>query len=92
MIIKKGDYTFCGEDTRPHRWAIKVGKDNTIVQLNRMSYADLVARSCEKLDIENTLGTPLFYYVADDGGFATVWPRADKDYELVQLSDKEETL
>ena len=83
MIIKKGDYTFCGEDTRPHRWALKI-KD-TLVQLDRLSYAEFVARTPD-VDTHKP-GQPTMYYVAGDGGFATIYPPADKDYELVQLSN-----
>ena len=85
MIIKKGDYTFCGEDTRPHRWALKI-KD-TLVQLSRKTFEEF----CDDTpDIDkHTPGQPTMYYVADDGGFATLYPPADKDYEIIQLSDKE---
>jgi hypothetical protein len=86
MIIKKGDYTFCGEDTRPHRWALKI-KD-TLVQLRRLTYAEF-ADSTPDVD-KHEPGQPTMYYVADDGGFATLYPPADQDYELVQLSDKEQ--
>ena len=84
MIIKKGDYTFCGEDTRPHRWALKINKD-TLVQLDRLSFAAFVA--CTPDIDKHKPGQPTMYYVADDGGFATLYPPADKDYELVQLSN-----
>lgn len=83
MILKKGDYTFCGEDTRPHRWALNI--DGTLVQLDRLSYAEFVARTPD-ID-KHKSGQPTMYYVADDGGFATLYPPAGKDYELVQLSN-----
>lgn len=83
MIIKKGDYTFCGEDTRPHRWALKI-KD-TLVQLDRLTFDAFVARTPD-VD-KHEPGQPTMYYVADDGGFATLYPPADQDYELVQLSN-----
>ena len=83
MIIKKGDYTFCGEDTRPHRWALKI-KD-TLVQLNRLTFDEFIARTPDVY--EHELGQPTMYFVADDGGFATLYPPADQDYELVQLSN-----
>ena len=88
MKIKRGDYTFCGDDTRPHRWALKI-KD-TLVQLRRMTYVEF----CDHIPYIATeftiFGVPAFYYVADDGLFATFYPPADKEYELVQLSDREE--
>ncbi len=86
MKIKRGDYTFCGDDTRPHRWAVKVGKGNTLVQLTRMTYCEFQASIPEGLEV---FGVPDKYYVANDGLFATFYPRADKEYELVQLSDRE---
>jgi hypothetical protein len=87
MIIKKGDYTFCGEDTRPHRWALKI-KD-TLVQLRRLTYAEFDAQEPYDVSAVPVVGQPRFFYVADDGLFATFYPPADRDYELVQLSDKE---
>jgi hypothetical protein len=83
--IKKGDYTFCGDDTRPHRWALKI-KD-TLVQLNRLTYLEWVQRQAPGPEMK---GQPATYYVADDGLFATFYPPADQDYELVQLTDKEQ--
>ena len=85
MIIKKGDYTFCGEDTRPHRWALKI-KD-TLVQLDRLTWAQWVETAPYKSAEVPTPGQPTMYYVADDGLFATMYPPADQDYELVQLSN-----
>lgn len=86
MKISRGDYTFCGDDTRPHRWALKI--KGTLVQLDRLTFAAF----CEKTpDVyAHELGQPTMYYVADDGLFATLYPPADKEYELVQLSDREE--
>ncbi len=85
MIIKKGDYTFCGEDTRPHRWALKI--NNTLVQLRRLTWEEWVKTKPYFSEEVPTPGQPERYYVADDGLFATFYPPADKDYELVQLSN-----
>jgi hypothetical protein len=87
MIIKKGDYTFCGDDTRPHRWALKI-KD-TLVQLRRLNYEEFCSVVRYEPKVWAVPGQPDRYYVADDGLFATFYPPADQDYELVQLSDKE---
>ena len=86
MKIKKGDYTFCGEDTRPHRWALKI--NDTLVQLYRKTFEEFCA-STPDVD-KHEPGQPTMYYVSADGGFATLYPPADKDYELVQLTDKEQ--
>jgi len=83
MIMHKGDYTFCGDDKLPHRWALKI-KD-TLVQLDRKSYDDFVAEGLDKTGVEVPDGQPSSYYVSNDGVQATFWPRADKDDEIVQL-------
>jgi hypothetical protein len=100
MIIRKGDYTFCGEDVRPHRWALKIGGDvlpsrwwqtavpaDKVVELKRLSYKEFEARILDKPKLELVLGAPSIYYVSDNGAHATMWPRPDKDYELIQLPD-----
>ena len=102
MIIKKGDYAFCGEDLKPHRWALKIGGDvmpsrwfktakpaDKEVVLERLSYLDFMTRQDATPDLWKKLGRPKCYFVADNGSFATMWPRPDKDYELVQLPDEE---
>ena len=88
MKIKKGDYTFCGDDMRPHRWALKI-KD-TLVQLKRMTFEEFCSAVVYEPKASPVVGQPNRYYVSGDGLFATFYPPADKDYELVQLSDREE--
>jgi hypothetical protein len=74
-------------------WSPK-GKDPddeyTFEELERLAYTDYVALVMDKPKLEQVLGTPAHYYVADNGSFACMWPRPDKDYELelVQLPDE----
>jgi hypothetical protein len=83
MKIKRGDYTFSGEDTRPHRWALKI--NGMLVQLERLAFPEFLEKTPDIC--KHSFGQPTMYYVADDGGTATFYPPADKEYELVQLSN-----
>ncbi len=85
MIIKRGDYTFSGEDTRPHIWALKI--NGALVRLTRLAFPEFMEKTPDVY--HHALGQPSMYYVADDGGTATFYPPADKEYELVQLTNEE---
>ena len=98
MIIKKGDYAFTADDVRPHRWGLKIGGDvlpsrwfkvakpaDKVVELERVPFSEHMKRIAAKPKLEQVLGTPVHYFVADNGSFAGIWPRPDKDYELVRL-------
>jgi hypothetical protein len=87
MIIHAGDYTFCGEDTRPHQWALKT--EYTQFTLRRLTYEQFCDEVRYDPKAKPVGGRPSMYYVSHDGGHATFYPPADKDYELVQIPDAE---
>ena len=113
IYLNKGDYTFCGEDTRPHEWGVmewvdpdskgagdkkeKIGwpymalpafsRPGPILRkLTRMTYEAFMVHT-RTLDT-HALGVPSLYYVTNDGACASVYPRADKDYVVVQLQEQ----
>jgi hypothetical protein len=113
IYLNKGDYTFCGEDTRPHEWGVmewvdpdaeskdskkeKIGwpymklpdllkPKPSLHKLTRMTYEDFMVHT-KDLDT-HALGVPSLYYVTYDGVCASVYPRADKDYVVVQLEEQ----
>lgn len=86
MKIKRGDYTFSAKDTRIHEWAIVIGKVKS--PLARVTYEEFCRQVPYDPKSPPLLASPYLYYDSNDGLFATFYPPADKEYELVQL-DKE---